>query len=37
MQVPQAIFMHCLPAFHDLETKIGKADPVKNLVCLQWK
>ena len=19
-----AIFMHCLPAFHDLETKIGK-------------
>ena len=21
---PQAIFMHCLPAFHDLKTKIGK-------------
>ena len=21
---PQAIFMHCLPAFHDLNTKIGK-------------
>ena len=21
---PQAIFLHCLPAFHDLETKIGK-------------
>ena len=21
---PQAIFMHCLPAFHDLETKIGR-------------
>ena len=21
---PQAIFMHCLPAFHDLDTKIGK-------------
>lgn len=21
---PEAIFMHCLPAFHDLETKIGK-------------
>ena len=21
---PDAIFMHCLPAFHDLETKIGK-------------
>ena len=20
----QAIFMHCLPAFHDLKTKIGK-------------
>ena len=20
----QAIFMHCLPAFHDLDTKIGK-------------
>ena len=20
----QAIFMHCLPAFHDLNTKIGK-------------
>ena len=21
---PQAIFLHCLPAFHDLKTKIGK-------------
>ena len=21
---PTAIFMHCLPAFHDLKTKIGK-------------
>lgn len=21
---PQAIFMHCLPAFHDLDTKIGR-------------
>ena len=21
---PDAIFMHCLPAFHDLKTKIGK-------------
>ncbi len=21
---PQAVFMHCLPAFHDLNTKIGK-------------
>ena len=21
---PEAIFMHCLPAFHDLETKIGR-------------
>ena len=21
---PQAIFTHCLPAFHDLNTKIGK-------------
>ncbi|MCC5909445.1 MAG: ornithine carbamoyltransferase [Clostridiaceae bacterium] len=21
---PNAIFMHCLPAFHDLETKVGK-------------
>lgn len=21
---PQAVFMHCLPAFHDLKTKIGK-------------
>ena len=21
---PGAIFMHCLPAFHDLDTKIGK-------------
>ena len=21
---PQAIFMHCLPAFHDLKTKIGR-------------
>ena len=21
---PQAIFLHCLPAFHDLGTKIGK-------------
>ncbi|MDD2959740.1 MAG: ornithine carbamoyltransferase [Lachnospiraceae bacterium] len=21
---PQAVFMHCLPAFHDLDTKIGK-------------
>ena len=21
---PGAIFMHCLPAFHDLKTKIGK-------------
>ena len=21
---PEAIFMHCLPAFHDLKTKIGK-------------
>ena len=21
---PQAVFMHCLPAFHDLHTKIGK-------------
>ena len=21
---PNAIFMHCLPAFHDLNTKIGK-------------
>ena len=21
---PQAIFMHCLAAFHDLKTKIGK-------------
>ena len=20
----QAIFMHCLPAFHDLKTKVGK-------------
>ena len=20
---PQAVFMHCLPAFHDLKTKIG--------------
>ena len=20
----QAVFMHCLPAFHDLKTKIGK-------------
>jgi ornithine carbamoyltransferase len=21
---PNAVFMHCLPAFHDLNTKIGK-------------
>ena len=21
---PQAIFLHCLPSFHDLKTKIGK-------------
>ena len=21
---PKAIFMHCLPAFHDLKTKIGE-------------
>ncbi len=21
---PNAIFMHCLPAFHDLKTEIGK-------------
>jgi ornithine carbamoyltransferase len=21
---PQAVFMHCLPAFHDLKTKVGK-------------
>ena len=21
---PNAVFMHCLPAFHDLKTKIGK-------------
>ena len=21
---PKAIFLHCLPAFHDLRTKIGK-------------
>ena len=21
---PEAIFLHCLPAFHDLKTKIGK-------------
>ena len=20
----QAVFMHCLPAFHDLKTKVGK-------------
>ena len=24
MQKSSAIFMHCLPAFHDLKTKIGK-------------
>ena len=24
MQARDAIFMHCLPAFHDLKTKIGK-------------
>ena len=24
MQKDSAIFMHCLPAFHDLKTKIGK-------------
>lgn len=24
MAKPEAIFLHCLPAFHDLETKIGK-------------
>ena len=24
MQGPQAIFLHCLPSFHDLKTKIGK-------------
>ena len=24
MPSQQAIFMHCLPAFHDLKTKIGK-------------
>ena len=24
MAKPGAIFMHCLPAFHDLKTKIGK-------------
>lgn len=24
MAAPQAIFMHCLPAFHDLETGIGR-------------
>ena len=23
---PESIFMHCLPAFHDLETKIGRID-----------
>ena len=22
---PTAIFMHCLPAFHDLETSVGKS------------
>ena len=21
---PDAVFMHCLPAFHDLDTKIGR-------------
>ena len=21
---PNAVFMHCLPAFHDLETEVGK-------------
>ncbi len=24
MAAPNAVFMHCLPAFHDLKTKIGK-------------
>ena len=24
MHDPQAIFLHCLPSFHDLKTKIGK-------------
>ena len=24
MADPSAIFLHCLPAFHDLKTKIGK-------------
>ena len=24
MQKPEAIFLHCLPAFHDLGTKVGR-------------
>ena len=30
-----AIFMHCLPAFHDLETTIGKY--MRNLAYQRWK
>ena len=29
---PEAIFMHCLPSFHDLKTKIGAQRWEKNLV-----
>ena len=32
-----AIFLHCLPAFHDLETKIGKADGRKIWTSPIWK
>ena len=33
---PQCKFMHCLPAFHDLNTKIGKEMGEKfNLDCME--
>lgn len=33
---PQSIFMHCLPAFHDIETKIGKEIYKKfNIDCME--
>ena len=33
---PQAIFLHCLPSFHDLKTKIGKEMGERSM-CQNWK
>ena len=34
---PQAIFLHCLPSFHDLKTKIGKRNGRTFHVYQNWK